>query len=395
MTTPREAVAETTLDPAIGHDPMTRVEFEFGVLLDVDDFETEQYERVLRRRIHQALLHGYGTAIGLDVQVIPDDVGRATRIAVQPGWGIDWRGRDLYVSDVQCLDIDRLHLHELWHDLPEVDGARRAWVVLRHLSVLDTRVPSFNAPVCAPSSEGLAYSRVSDRVRIDLWPELPPRSPLPVALAASPQALPRDAWIDAVTSAATSLDPLRAIFLGPSEAPLLLAQVDLLRDGDRTEVVRIDNGVRPVLPSVQGLAEQLLDVSLREAGSDERFCVVRVNTEADGDDLVFRFATNGVIRADTAEAATSAAMLAPTPGAGWQPLDTAGSTSLEDADATLVVRIDAAAFDDGTVVQVCVSGDSDTPLVDTDVRVLAGRLDTPVPPNASGSTVRHRASWPL
>ena len=55
------------LDPATPGDPFTRLHYHYGQLLGAEDFNTEQRYFLLRSRLHNAVLHGFGTVWGLKV----------------------------------------------------------------------------------------------------------------------------------------------------------------------------------------------------------------------------------------------------------------------------------------------------------------------------------------
>lgn len=58
------------LDPATPGDPFTRLHYHYGQLLGAEDFNTEQRYFLLRSRLHNAVLHGFGTVWGLKVGFI-------------------------------------------------------------------------------------------------------------------------------------------------------------------------------------------------------------------------------------------------------------------------------------------------------------------------------------
>src|SRR6266540_4177168 len=82
---------------ALPDGPFTALRYHFGMLLGVDDFETEQRYQRGKMRLHNAWLHRAGIVWGLDVSADP-----ATReIRVEPGLALDPTGRELHL-DVRC-----------------------------------------------------------------------------------------------------------------------------------------------------------------------------------------------------------------------------------------------------------------------------------------------------
>ena len=70
MSTPTAAetfIPLDDLDPATPGDPFTRLRYSYGQLLGAEDFTTEQRYFLLRSRLHNAALHGFGTVWGLKV----------------------------------------------------------------------------------------------------------------------------------------------------------------------------------------------------------------------------------------------------------------------------------------------------------------------------------------
>ena len=73
MSTPLSAATFAPLDdldPATPGDPFTRLRYHYGQLLVAEDFTTEQRYFLLRSRLHNALLHGVGTAWGIVLLVV-------------------------------------------------------------------------------------------------------------------------------------------------------------------------------------------------------------------------------------------------------------------------------------------------------------------------------------
>ncbi len=83
--------------------PDQRVNYEFGLVLGVDDFRQEQLYFLARDYLHNRSLHGYGTVAGLDVIADrPADSTREMLVTVTPGMAVDQFGRTINLRDEQC-----------------------------------------------------------------------------------------------------------------------------------------------------------------------------------------------------------------------------------------------------------------------------------------------------
>ena len=58
-------------DDLIADDPYTALHFHFGMLLGVDDFETEQAYHRAKHCLHQAWMHGPGVVWGRGRAILP------------------------------------------------------------------------------------------------------------------------------------------------------------------------------------------------------------------------------------------------------------------------------------------------------------------------------------
>lgn len=87
-------------------EPDLRVNYQFGLVLGVDEFEQEDlYFRTRDERAARSL-HGHGTAVGLHVTaarpvVAPDDV----EVRIEPGVAVDQFGRPVVIATAQCARI--------------------------------------------------------------------------------------------------------------------------------------------------------------------------------------------------------------------------------------------------------------------------------------------------
>lgn len=287
-------------DPAAPGDPFLRTRYHYGMLLGADDFTVDQKHHILRHRLHQALLHGHGTVSGLRVTRYTADAGAIEELRIRPGLAIDVQGRDLYVAKELCLDVVPLS-DAAWASFEQVDpadalpflqdpaddgtGVRRAYVVLQYVACQAQPVPAVTPP-CGDPSESFAYSRIVDSYRADLVAEAPalpwylqdqvPGSPYVPALAGmlvppSPEGL-REVVLRIILDLPHAVS---TIWNSAPEAPVLLATAYLRRDAlNRTSVVGVDNGVRPLVPQVQLGMGRLLGQSLVVREVDARPCLL-------------------------------------------------------------------------------------------------------------------------
>jgi hypothetical protein len=153
--------------------PDLRVNYQFGLVLGVDEFEQE--DLYFRERDERAsrVLHGYGTATGLHVTagrpgVAPTDV----EVRVEPGVAIDQFGRPVVVRSAQCARVgawlageeqraaaDRRPSPMQAHVRPS--GDLTLYVVAEYSSCLDALVPLPGNP-CGCDDDVTAPSRVRD-----------------------------------------------------------------------------------------------------------------------------------------------------------------------------------------------------------------------------------------
>jgi hypothetical protein len=164
-------------DDLLPDDPFTCLNYHFGMLLGVDDFETEQAYHRGKTRLHQAWLHGPGVVWGLQVAL---DKQRS-EVRVEPGLALDGAGRELRLDTPACLDPAAwFEAHEadvtLYADADVPTGAKLAFdahVVARFASCLTRAVPALAEP-CEGARVETAYSRVWETIDLKLVPGLGP-----------------------------------------------------------------------------------------------------------------------------------------------------------------------------------------------------------------------------
>jgi hypothetical protein len=266
MSTGHDTLTETPTT-VLPTDPFTSVRYHFGMLLGVDDFETEQGYHRGRTSLHNAWLHGAGVVWGLAVEL------NMTReeLRVGSGLALDAAGNELHVATPACLSVPAWYAQHA--DDADVAAARRitatgveldAHVVARFRPCLARPVPAFAEP-CEGSAAETAYSRVSSAVEFLLVPAAATAAAtayhrLRVLFGLEPPALPDDQpVVDGLAAVAARPDAERATaLLDVFRALATLDGVDLepaaTPDGDEPTLFPgvVADGV--VLADVTGLA---------------------------------------------------------------------------------------------------------------------------------------------
>src|SRR5262249_12372520 len=79
--------------------PWTALRIPFGMLMGVDDFETDQAYHRGKMRLHNAWLHREGVVWGVDVR-LDHECGE---VRVSPGLALDQSGHELHLDAEACL----------------------------------------------------------------------------------------------------------------------------------------------------------------------------------------------------------------------------------------------------------------------------------------------------
>jgi hypothetical protein len=151
--------------------PYYSLHYNFGMLLGVADFETEQAYHRGKMRLHNAWLHREGVAWGLGVGIDTKD-----EIRVKAGLATDALGRELYLDKDACLNVPAwfdAHKGDAGFIFKEDDNGIvfDGHIVIRFKACLTRQVPSLSEP-CNGSNSSTAYSRVYETVEIFLRPGL-------------------------------------------------------------------------------------------------------------------------------------------------------------------------------------------------------------------------------
>jgi hypothetical protein len=140
-----------------------------GMLLGADDFDVLMGNPRAKHQLHNAWLHGRGVVWGLGLRSHGE-----WELEVARGLAIDGWGRELHLDAARCLSFRQL----LEDDHDPTCGTREVvlCVVATFDTCLDAPVPALADP-CDVTRENEEYSRVVERVRLDIvrgCPNLPP-----------------------------------------------------------------------------------------------------------------------------------------------------------------------------------------------------------------------------
>jgi hypothetical protein len=176
------AGSECGRDLALSVNPFLANHYHFGMLLGVDDLETDQGYHRGKTWLHNAWLHGGGVVWGLGVSIRAEQ----RQVVVRPGLALTPAGCEVYLDREYCVDIVRW-LEEKAPDtlqITESNGDRlfTMHVVIGPKHCLDRPVPSIAEPCAAASSE-TDYSREVETAQLHLLPNEPPDSQDPYPLA--------------------------------------------------------------------------------------------------------------------------------------------------------------------------------------------------------------------
>lgn len=160
--------------------PFYAPRYHFGMLLGVDDFESEQAYHRGKMRLHNAWLHGEGVVWGMLVDAPIAETGAPAltgELRVYAGLALDDAGRELYLPATVCVSVPAWYaLHK---DDPEVQAVAEiaedgkvtfeAHVAARFRACLSRQVPAISEP-CVGTGGDTAYSRAQETAELLLVP---------------------------------------------------------------------------------------------------------------------------------------------------------------------------------------------------------------------------------
>ncbi len=135
--------------------PLERIRYVNGLLLGVDDFQTEQDYFRKRLRRHNVLMHGWGIVFGLEASAHSEP----GRVMVEPGYAIDQQGEEIVVDRPQIADVS--------------SSARNAEHHLLYPAVRYRAKPSSLVPAPGTEGDALQYSRWIDSFELALLEQRP------------------------------------------------------------------------------------------------------------------------------------------------------------------------------------------------------------------------------
>jgi hypothetical protein len=139
--------------------------YHYGMLLGVDDFETEQGFHVGKMRLHNAWLHGAGVVWGFDVVIDEEHA----EIRVLPGLALDGAGRELRLDAPACVSIPawaKENLVDEGEELP-AEQTLKLRVEARHHACQTRAVPALATP-CEGGGSDTACSRSVETIALTL-----------------------------------------------------------------------------------------------------------------------------------------------------------------------------------------------------------------------------------
>jgi hypothetical protein len=154
--------------------PDLRVNYEFGMVLGLNEFLQEQQYFLDKDYLHERALHGYGTVSGLEVTTsTPTGTPADVTITVAPGIAIDQWGREIVVRSAQCARLGAWLGQQLQKDPGAIgehlglSGDLTVYVVASYAECPDDLVPLPGQP-CSSSAETQVPSRTRDAWNVEL-----------------------------------------------------------------------------------------------------------------------------------------------------------------------------------------------------------------------------------
>jgi hypothetical protein len=165
-----DGAAATRAEGLFPVNPYLALQYHFGMLLGVDDLETEQGYHRGKHRLHQSWLHGKGVVWGLDVSLNAED-----ELVVSPGLAVDGMGRNLHLDAAACLHLGKWYAEnrdKTEYEFEDVsDGGKQftVQVVARFDACLTRPVPAIADP-CDGDGRETSYSRAFETIGLELRP---------------------------------------------------------------------------------------------------------------------------------------------------------------------------------------------------------------------------------
>jgi len=244
------SLAEGTLNPD------SRVNYNFGLVLGVNEFRQEQLYFLDKHYLHNGELHGYGSVTGLSVDAAryPKDKPTDVEVTIHPGMAIDQLGRPLIMREDQCARLGAWLAQQVKNDQknnkdtfanhpPDEDGYLTVFVVASYAEIEEQSVPVAGG-LTGNGNSASTYSRIRDSFTIEFrWDR--PKMP---------------AW-DAVRKFAAMLDRVHV-------AESVVGEKKGEKDGDEDE--RIEQIIEDICKRVRRIGELASSQKKQAAGGHAR-----------------------------------------------------------------------------------------------------------------------------
>lgn len=200
-------------------DPLKRVNYTFGLVLGVAEFQQSDTYFLAKHHMENRLLHGYGTVCGLDVT---SQTSPQVEVQVTPGWAINPKGQEIYVPQVMCVQVNdwlqaNLTALQLFFPGGKAPANLGLCVVLCYRECKTDVVPIPGEP-CQTQSSAMAPSRIADSFELMLCldPDLsPPAGSPPSASSGLCEFSPSMVENSAVSAFAALLSEIQPSATGP------------------------------------------------------------------------------------------------------------------------------------------------------------------------------------
>jgi hypothetical protein len=422
-----EIVASPPITAMLRADPFTGMNFHFGMLLGVEDFETQQSYGRGQSRIASAWQHGAGVVWGFGVEYVEE----SGELRVGPGLAFDGAGHMLHLDTAACISVGLWAAeHSKEFDLPDplpqevtIDAAVR----VRFRACLSRQVPAITTP-CDGTSTGTAYSRVVETVELTLEPGLGSTWPAPMpfhrlrllfgidkpeigddgvvladdqvvlderarigglAIADQPsamlRALRRFAALDTVDRQPAQVDEQILRYPAPEDEGVIIAHLKGLRlrpstaadpPGSAWEVIEA-----PVAVDIrQTVVDTVTIQELLAGGVTDTAGPKVISDQVTIDDQTITVPLDKPL--DENSVSTAPVSVTAFDANGWAELVIV-AVDFDNATSNLVIRLDAPPGDQ--LIRIVVRGTGPTPLLGTDSLPLAGRVGGPLATGYDGA----------
>ncbi len=150
-------------------DPKKRLNYEFGMVLGVNDFRQEQEHHEWKHRLSNRFLEGSGTVCGLQITAgaVIDAGNNDIEIRIAPGYAITPKGNWIVVEKDQCGKLNQWLQRQNNESSPSLGaGTQRVYVTLCYDECFTELVP-IAGQACASDEESSKPSRIQENFKIE------------------------------------------------------------------------------------------------------------------------------------------------------------------------------------------------------------------------------------